>query len=218
MNLPFTEADPPRRSKTRRTRSDAVGRSEAGFTLVELMVVMPFLLIVTALVSTTMLTAYGAEARVQATSQSSSQVTLAFIALDSEIRYASDINQPGKDSSTPPNYYVEFDSNWNQNSQGEPLCTQLEYNNSLGQLQQRTWYTGATIPTVWKTLASALQTSVSTNPFTLIDVESPWQLTLTFTSVAVSGASKGNAGSSFTITALDTTASSASQSVCGGTP
>ena len=45
---------------------------------------------------------------VQATSQASSQVTLAFMALDGEIRYAADINEPGQDTSNPPNYYVEI--------------------------------------------------------------------------------------------------------------
>jgi len=192
--------------------------SEAGFTLVELLVVMPFLLIVTGLAFSTLASAYTAETQNLAASQASSQVTLAFMALDSEMRYASAINVPGQDSSSPPNYYVEFQSSWKTNAQDAPDCTQLEYNNSNGELQQRSWYLGGTAPTGWQVLATALQTSVSSDPFTLSDAASPWQLSMTMSSVVSSGATEGTAQSSFTITALDTTASSASQNVCGGTP
>jgi type II secretory pathway pseudopilin PulG len=206
------------RSTVRAERRSLLARSEDGFTLVELLVVMPFLLIVTALASTTLLTAYGAEARVQATSQSSSQVTLAFISLDGEVRYASDINQPGQDTNTPPNYYVEFDSDWKTNAQEEPLCTQLEYNNSSGNLQQRSWYTGGTVPSGWQVLASGLATSISNDPFSLSDNEAPWQLSITISSVIDSGSATGTAQSSFTTTALNTSANSNNQGVCGGTP
>jgi hypothetical protein len=185
---------------------------------VELLVVMPFLIIVTTLVLTTVVTAFGAECRVQATAQSSSQVTLAFLALDGEIRYATDINQPGQDTSNPPNYYVEFESDWDTNAQGEPGCTQIEYNNSSGNLEQRSWYSGGSVPTGWQTLASGMETPVSTDPFSLSDVESPWQLTITISSVVSSGSSTGTAQSSFTSTALNTSADSTNEDVCGGTP
>ena len=138
------------------TRNAGLPRPEDGFTLVELLVVMPFLLIVTALVLTTVVTAFGAQsARDKRRLQSSSQVTLAFIALDGELRYASDINQPGQDRTTPQLLRrSRFD--WKTNSQGEPQCTQLEYDNSSGNLQQRSWYLGGTVPTGWQVLASGL--------------------------------------------------------------
>ena len=161
---------------------------------------------------------YGAESQALASSRASSQVTLAFLALDSEIRYASEINVPGQDSSTPPNYYVEFQSSWNTNAQDEPQCTQLEYNNAGGELEQRSWYVGGTAPAGWQVLASSLKTSVSSDPFSLSDAASPWQLSMTIGSVVSSGSTEGAAQSSFTITAVDTTASSTSQNVCGGTP
>jgi type II secretory pathway pseudopilin PulG len=216
--LSFTVSDPSQASKVRRTRSTSVARSEDGFTLVELLVVMPFLIIVTTLVLTTVVTAFAAESRVQATAQSSSQVTLAFLALDGEIRYASDINQPGQDTNNPPNYYVEFESDWNTNAQDEPDCTQLEYDNSSGDLLQRSWYLGGSVPTGSQVLASGMQTSVSTNPFSLSDGESPWQLTITISSVTSAGSITGTAQSSFTFTALNTNADSTNENVCGGTP
>ena len=188
-----------------------------GFTLVELLVVMPFLLIVTTIVGSTVVTAYGAESSVQATAQSSSQVTLAFLALDSEVRYASDI-QVGQDSSSPPNYYVEFDSDWNTDTQGEPECSQLEYNNSTGTLDQKTWYSDGTIPSGWQVLASGLETSITADPFSLGDSGSPWTLTISISSVISSGSEAGTAQSSFTLTALNTSSSSSNSGVCGGTP
>ena len=197
-----------------------LGNSEAGFTLVELLVVMPVLLIVTALGMTTVVTASGAGSLVQATSQSSSQVTLAFMTLDGEIRYATDINEPGQDSNNPPNYYVEFESDWTQNTQGYSRCTQLEYT-STGVLQQRSWPATGTVPTGgWQLLASGLQaTTAITNPFSLSTPQgSPWQLSITISAVSGTGSSQGMAQSSFTITSLDTTANSISQGVCGGTP
>jgi type II secretory pathway pseudopilin PulG len=218
ISLASPVADPSQVAKARQTSRTPVARSEDGFTLVELLVVMPFLIIVTTLVLTTVVTAFAAESRVQATSQSSSQVTLAFLALDGETRYASDINQPGQDTNNPPNYYVEFESDWNTNAQDEPECTQVEYNNSSGNLEQRSWYSGGSVPSGWQVLASGMETSVSTNPFSLSDVESPWQLTTTLTSQASAGSITGTAQSSFTSTALNTNADSTDENVCGGTP
>lgn len=194
----------------------ALAPAEAGFTLVELMVVLPILVVVMILVLSTLVTAYGAESGVQATTEASSQVTLAFMQLDSELRYAADINQPGSYNN---NYYVEFESSWTQSTQGQALCTQLEYNNASGTLQQRSWLANATAPTGWQVLASGLKTSVSADPFSLsAPSASPWQLSVVLSSVMSAGHSSGTAQSSFTITALDTTTSSTSQGVCGGTP
>ena len=206
--------------------------SEAGFTLVELLVVMPFLIIVTALVMWSLVDAYGAGSEVQSTSQSSSEVTLAFMTLEGEIRYAADINEPGNDTNSPPDYYVEFESTWTQNTLGYSQCTELEYT-SGGVLQQLQWNAADSAPTTgWKPLASGLETTTSlsdnpfyssstasTDPFYLSSPQdSPWELSFYLTAVTGSGSTKGNAQSEFTITSLDTTESSVSQDVCGGTP
>ena len=147
-------------------------------------------------------------------------MTLAFMTLDGEIRYATDINEPGQDSYNPPDYYVEFESDWTQSTEGYSRCTQLEYT-STGNLQQRSWSATGPVPTGgWQLLASGLQTTpAATNPFSLSTPQgSPWQLSITISAVSGTGSSKGTAQSSFTITSLDTTANSTSQGVCGGTP
>jgi type II secretory pathway pseudopilin PulG len=216
LTLSFGLTHPCPRIETRQGHRPLVAQPEAGFTLVELLIVMPFLLIVTTLMMVTLTTAYGAASQVQSTSNASSQVTLAFMTLDSEIRYAADINEPGADSSNPPNYYVEFESSWETN----PTCTQLEYANSTGQLLQRSWTPPASAPTGWQILASGMQTSISSDPFSLADPQgSPWQLSVgPIWAVSGTGSTKGKAESSFTVTALDTTENSVSQGVCGGTP
>ncbi len=201
--------------------------SEAGFTLVEILIVIPVLIVVTSLVLTTLMSAYGAESRVQSTAQASSQVTLAFMALDTGIRYAADINQPGQDSDSPPDYFVEFQSDWTQDTQtqiteGQPVCTQVEYDNSTGELLQRSWDADDSVPTGstgWEVLASELKTPLSSDPFSLSTPQSsPWQLTVAISAVVGSGSSKGTAQSDFTITSLDTTSSSSDEGICGGTP
>lgn len=204
------------RVKTRLKRGAEDAPAEDGFTLVELLVVMPFFFIVTTLVMTSMITGYRAESRVQQTSAASSQVITAFMSLDTDIRYASDI-EVGKDSSTPVNYYIVFDSDWNTNASGEPACTEIEYNNSSGQLQQRNWYSTLTAPTGWQVLATSLQTSVSTDPFTLSDADVPWSVSVKLNSVANAGNTKAGAQSSFSITALNTSLTSISSGVCGVT-
>jgi hypothetical protein len=187
---------------------------------VELLVVMPVLLIVTGLVLATLTTAYGAESRVQTTAQASSQVTLAFMALDSEIRYAADINQPWPTTNNAPAYFVSFQSDWKQNAQGQSLCTQVEYNNSTGQLLQGSWYGPATGPTAWQVLASGLENTKTSGlpvPFSLSNNQgNPWQLSVTITAASSVGSTKGTAQSAFTITSLDTNASSKDSGICGG--
>jgi len=192
------------------------GDSEAGFTLVELLVVMPALLIVTSLAMVTLVTAYKSGSIVQSTSSSSNQVDLAFITLDGEVRYAADINTPGADSG---NYYVEWESDWTQNTLGYSQCTQLEYT-TTGVLQQRSWDASDSVPTAgWNTLASGLQTGISSDPFSLSTTQgTPWQLTISLTALSGSGRTAASTQSKFTITSLDTDSSSVSSGVCGGTP
>jgi len=184
---------------------------------VELAVVVPIFVVVTALVLVTLVTAYAAESSVQATTQAGSQVTLAFMDLDNEVRYAADINQPGSYNN---NYYVELQSNWTQNAaQGQDTCTQLEYNNSSGVLEQHSWLVNATPPTGWQVLASDLKTSVASNPFSLsAPTGTPWQLSVTLAAAASVGQATRTAQSAFTLTSLDTTSTSTDTGVCGGTP
>lgn len=199
----------------------AIGDRQAGYTLVELMVTLLCVAIITTMVSLMLLSAYRSESRVSAMSQANSQVTQAFTQLDSEIRYASDINVPGQDSSSPPNYFVEFQSNWTESSESYPQCTEVEYDNSTGVLQQQTWLlvnAGTVAPGTWQVIASGLKTDLSTDPFSLSDTTVPWQLAVSISSTSGVGATAETAQSSFAFTALNTTGESSSTGVCGGTP
>lgn len=191
---------------------------EAGLTFIEVLVVVPFLIIVTMLVFVTLTSAYVAQSRVQGTDKASSQVTLAFMQLDSEIRYATNIGTPVPDSNSPPDYFVKFELPATQSTQGQPTCTQVEYT-STGNLQQRSWLANASVPTAgWQVMASGLETTpLSTAPFSLSDpaYPTPWQLSMNLT--APSGTKAAAVQSSFTITSLDTTSSATNQNAqfCG---
>lgn len=196
----------------------AIADRQAGFTLVELMVTSLCLIIVTTMVFLTLVSAYGSESRVSAISQASSQITQAFMQLDSEIGYASDIQY----GSSGSNYFVWFQSPGTTTSQDEPQCTEIEYNNSTGVLQQQSWWpTSAAAPGTWRVIASGLETNLSTDPFswgsgTGPAGTAPWQLAVTLASTSGAGTTAETAHSSFTITALNTNQNSSSTSVCGG--
>jgi prepilin-type N-terminal cleavage/methylation domain-containing protein len=194
---------------------------ESGFTLLELMVAMGVFTIVIILVFANMISVVQSEGRVEAISTASSQIDNAFMQLDSEVRYASDINEP---SDNGGDYFVEFQSDWTTSSLGFPQCTQLEYNTSAGTLQQRTWLPGkTTAPDNWQVLASGLSTTPNGNPFTLHTAApdltgsgpsqapggaqdttaTPWQLAMDLTAGAGNGPTAQTAQSDFTMTALN---------------
>jgi len=184
---------------------------------------VPFLIIVTMLVFVTLSSAYVDQSRTQGTAQASSQVTLAFLQLDGQIRYATNIGQPVSDGNSPPDYFVKFETPPTQSTQSQPVCTQVEYT-STGILQQRSWLANASVPTAgWRAMASGLEPTQSLpaqdTPFSLLSpaYPTPWQLSVNLT--APSGTKAAAAQSSFTITSLDTTSTSTNTNAnfCGST-
>ncbi len=212
--------------------------SDSGFSLIELMVAMAIFTIVMTIVFGTMGWVVNSEGQVAAVSQSSAQVNAAFMQLDTEVRYAADINQPGTYGG---DYWVEMESDWTVSSLGAPRCTQLEYDTTTGTLQQRTWLLGASVPSLasaqWEVLATGLSTAPQANPFVLVLAAptlptpgttgvtipvgggaTPWRLTVTLASSAGAGNTAATSQSSFTMSALNVTGSSTNLNVCGGTP
>jgi type II secretory pathway pseudopilin PulG len=188
--------------------------AERGLSLVELLVTMFCLAAVMTIVYMVITLSYNAEARVSNTSRANNEIVTAFMRLDGEIRYAADINQPGQDSNK--NYWVEYESDWPSTG---PKCNQLEYDNTNGVLQERSWPLTGSPSANWQPLASGLQTSVGTDPFSLATPgTSLWQLTVTLKSTYGSGPVAESTHSSFTITALDISGNSSSTNVCGGNP
>jgi hypothetical protein len=162
---------------------------DAGITLIEMaisMFVMALFMVaamsgILALYRTTNLTQSGSEAQ--------QDLTVAFGRLDREVRYASAISAPGL---VGADSYVEFLTTWS----GTPTCTQLRLNRATGELQQRTWDQGGSLPTPtgWARLASGV---TADTPFTVDDVGSPkvyQQLALDMTIGAGGAANRATRG------------------------
>jgi prepilin-type N-terminal cleavage/methylation domain-containing protein len=217
-----------------RLRSDEREHS-AGFTIIELAIAMLVFSIVAVIVTDQLNLMPRLEGRLQNSAASSDQVTSAFLTLDGEVRYAADINHPWTDATG--NYWDEFESDWTSATTGYPQCTELEYVNSSGVLQQRTWsLTNISSPaapsgTAWRPLATGLASSPATTPFALNQAgpswavatqqqtsSAEWQLTLNLTASAGKGTSGSSSASTFTITSIDISSASKNRNICGGAP
>jgi len=158
----------------------------------------------------------------QAVNASSSQINIAYLNLDTTVRYASYIGVP---AITPGvgtgNWYVEFQST----SSGTEACTQLRVDKTSRQLQSRTWTvpsTGATTPSAWLPIASGISNGdavagATTQPFYLVAPGENTvfqQLTINLISPAGPAPSITNSTSSFTFTALNSVIPAPTSSIC----
>lgn len=140
-----------------RIRSRA--RSDAGVTLMELVVGMTIMTIFMSMFTASVVMMYDSTSKTEAISDTASQLSIAFNRLDKSVRYASAITDPGPGVVDPGDWYVE----WLTTFSGTSECTQLRLNVAKGQLQQRTWTIATdgsgsvSDPTDWLPLASNLQ-------------------------------------------------------------
>ena len=134
-------------------------RSDAGVTLMELMVGLSIMTIFMGMFTGAAVMMYNSTSKAEAIGETASQLSIAFSRLDKSVRYASAISQPG--TGMDGNTYVEWQSTYS----GATNCTQLRLNAGTHQLQQRTWtVAGAGIYTAltnWAPLASGLVTGAT---------------------------------------------------------
>jgi hypothetical protein len=154
----------------------------------------------------------------------SAQLNLAFNRMDSLVRYATAISQPGQSAAGA--WYVELQGNNRQTGAGE--CTQLRVTTPTdsmpNQLQQRTWtvLTGgsATVPSMFLPVASNITVGTS-QPFTrvLVTAAVPYEQ---FQSQLQSSSGNSQTGtvsmSNITFTALNTTPSTSATGICTEAP
>ncbi|AGL21584.1 type II secretion system protein J [Actinoplanes sp. N902-109] len=128
--------------------------SDAGFTLIDVMVSAAVMTVVTAVFATSILAMYRAANAVDAKSVGQTQLGLVLQRLDREVRYAKGI------ATTPAAGAATVDFLGVQNT-----CFQLRV--EAGVLAQRSWAYGQNPPqpTAWQTLASGVVTST---PFTYL--------------------------------------------------
>ncbi len=194
--------------RNRRAGRHTAGQ-DAGITLVEVVVSMSLMAVFMAMFTTTILGIFRMVNRNDATSTAQSQVNIAFLRLDKEIRYAAGISVPGSVGTDPHVEYVTTNT-------GTPVCTQLRLHLASQQLQRRTWTSGSTpvTPTAWIPLASNVG---GAQPFTFSaagDTFNFQRLRLTLIATAGGGSTAASRQTEITFTALNTTLGTSSADIC----
>jgi len=173
-----------------------------GVTLVELVVAMTIMSIFMSIFTAVAVQMFKFESDTESATSAKTQIHLAFLRLDREIRYASGI-------STPTSTFVEYVRTDTQT----PQCTELWLDSASKALRTRTWSQGSTPASNWVTLATDAS---ATTPFTLLPASPPYttqRLNLTIT-VGPNGGNGPTRVMNATFTAQNTTTSTSSGTVC----
>jgi prepilin-type N-terminal cleavage/methylation domain-containing protein len=192
----------------RALRSRLRAGADAGMTLMELVVAMSVMSIFMTMFSAGVVQMFRAANKSESASTAQSQVNLAFLRLDKEIRYAAGLSAPGPVGSDP---YVEYLTT----NTGSPVCSELRLHLATRQLQRRTWPQGSgTAPTAWIPLASDVS---SAQPFTVSGADATYnfqRLQLRLAASAGAGGSATTKWTDVTFTALNTSLGTSSATIC----
>jgi prepilin-type N-terminal cleavage/methylation domain-containing protein len=186
-------------------------RDDKGFTLVEMGVAVLIMTIFMALVIAGLIHVLNPTVQTEAIRDSSGQLNIAFLEMDSEVRYASEIwsPYPGKNSGgvADGNWDVLFQSTFNGAT--EPTCTELQYDPTSGDLSQASWTEGATSQPAFEVIAQGL--TGTSDPFTEVNATNSnfmeQELEVTLTAVSGSGNGVEKTTSQVTFTALNSSSS-----------
>jgi prepilin-type N-terminal cleavage/methylation domain-containing protein len=152
-------------------------RSDAGFTVIELMVAMLIFSIFAAILSTSILALSRGTSRIQVAAVSTSQELSVFSRLDHAIRYADGVNAQG--TGALGDSYFEFRTPSDSTPNNLTMCTQWRYDPSLGTIAMRQWQDGsfATTQTNWDVLLrNVANDGGATYPFQFQPASPPNQL------------------------------------------
>jgi prepilin-type N-terminal cleavage/methylation domain-containing protein len=180
------------------------GPEENGFTIVEMAVSMLILSIFLVMFMTSMVHIFKPTLQTESMRDSSDQLDLAFLDLDSQVRYAYEIWQPYQGTpTTDDNWDIEYESTFN--GAIYPTCTELQYNYNSGELLSASWTQGSTVTPSFKILANDL--TGTGDPFQVVQNSSNSKVQLMVTLSATSGTGGGTetTSSSVTFTALNST-------------
>lgn len=202
-------------------------QGEEGFTLIELMVTMVIMALVAVMVLVSIVNVMTQQNQAASLDQTASQVGLAFITLDKEIRYAATLDcpygwtgSPGDSCATAPpdasavpsgDYALTFYSAWTAATLGHAQCTEVLYDTTKGQLEQRTWdaASSASTATGWSTIASGLSTTPSQAVFSVPSSTSAslirQQVTVSLTSSSAHSVPAVSSTAQVTFTAINST-------------
>lgn len=151
----------------RRAGSPSIRDSEAGFTLVELMVAMAIFTIFVVIVLTSIVAISRSAVRTQLVGQTTNSALVFFGSMDRQVRYSDSVNYPG--AGTSGDRYVEFRVPAASTSSTVAICYQWRFSVSNLRLESRQWNesdpTGATPFSV--KLTEMADDGVATHPFEL---------------------------------------------------
>jgi hypothetical protein len=199
-------------------------QSDAGTTLIELMVGIVLLTIFMALFTGAIVMMNSAMNKTQAVNLTSSQLTVAFQNLDPTVRYASAISTPGKaerGTGSSGDWYVELRTT----NTGTQVCTQLRVDIASQQLQRRTWDVVGAIaskPVAWVPISSGISNGRAaggalSQPFYLVPPLGNslfQQLTTNLTATSGTGSSQTTSTSSFTVPATNSSQPQPTAPIC----
>ena len=179
--------------------------------MIEIVTTLAIMSIAMSIFTTGILQIYRFVNKTESMSITQSQINLAVLRLDKELRYAAGISTPGL---LGADWYVEYLTT----NTGTATCTglRLTVTTTQPQLQLRTWPQG-TYPSPapgWATMASEVN---STQPFTVIapDQDVAYQrLRLTLTASAGTAPTATATQTDVTFTALDTSLGTSNTTVC----
>jgi prepilin-type N-terminal cleavage/methylation domain-containing protein len=182
-------------------------RRDDGVSMIEVSVSMVVMAVLMAMFLTSVVQVFRAANKTEAVATAQSQISIAFQRLDREIRYAEGVSTP----STSAPWYVEFVTGYT----GTSVCTQLLLDTTAGQLKRRSWNQGGTYSRiVGVPIASGI---TATQPFAVYGADTVYNVQrLRVRLSATSG--QGNSGSTqnvdVTFTAMNTSLSTSSSTVC----
>jgi prepilin-type N-terminal cleavage/methylation domain-containing protein len=210
------------RHARRRLRLFPPGR-DSGVTLAEMMVSMTILLVVLTMFTTGIVQIYRAVNKTESMSIAQSEINNLFLRLDKEIRYASGISLPAQ---VGADWYVEFETTHSVPAK----CTELRLTAGSAKLEHRAWAQGTPPPVTWTPLASGISAAPASTPpastppatvapFFLVEAGTTGNFDfhrLTLALVVTSGrdTTATSAATSVTFTAVNTSRSTRSETVC----
>jgi prepilin-type N-terminal cleavage/methylation domain-containing protein len=174
--------------------------SDAGYSLIELIVAMTIFTIFIAVFLAAVVGLARGTTQARASSESAGGVMLVFQNIDRQVRYADAINFPGASSATGYRY-IEFRTPASSMPTNETTCTQWRFLPDQKRIESRRWKdTPGSVATPWATkLATVISKPDATYPFALIPAAGPskQQLQLSIDAGLASGSGKTSISTSF---------------------
>lgn len=201
---------------TRDSHADPDDLDDRGVTLIEIVVAMMIMSVFMAMFTAGVVQMFHIANATESASTGQVQVNIAFLRLDKEVRYASDISTPGP-SAAGADVYVEYlmpDTGTGSND-----CTELWLDVTNQQLQRRTWPQGAGLAAGvgWVPLASSISAPATDPVFVRtagVDAQPFQRLALNLVASSGSGSTATTKQFGITFTALNSSIGDPVGAIC----